>query len=246
MHDYVAGAGSAFLELARRYAKASGHVIPQSVNILGLTPLDFAAEGTAAALKVKLEKWGYSVLSCWAMESGLEEIILAGDAQVNLVVSTTALEAAKELRKCFHTPYVAGIPLHRGFDVLKTALEQAIKTGENQFPCTIRPNGGTEVTLIGEPVTMGSIGAAIGMVHEMSVRVLCPVEADNLLLAPEDRMLRGEEELEEALRGVEIVIADPMYRSICPETTQFYALPHQALSGRSSWNTIRNLITLEI
>ena len=59
MHDYVAGAGRAFLELARRYAKASGRVIPQSVSILGLTPLDFAAEGTAATLKAKLEEWGY-------------------------------------------------------------------------------------------------------------------------------------------------------------------------------------------
>ena len=100
--------------------------------------------------------------------------------------------------------------------------------------------------MIGEPVTMGSIGAAIGATYGTSVRVLCPVEADRSLLAPEDRMVRGEEELEAALRGAEIVIADPMYRSICPETAQFYALPHQALSGRSGWSTMRNLITLEI
>ena len=171
---------------------------------------------------------------------------MAGDAQVNLVISATALDAAKELHRRFQTPYVAGIPLRRGFDALKIALEQAIKTGENQFPCTIRPNGGAEVTLIGEPVTMGSIGAAIGAAHGTRVRVLCPVEADPMLLAPEDRMLRSEEELEEALRGAEIVVADPMYRSICPETVRFFALPHQALSGRSGWNAMRNLITLEI
>ena len=54
------------------------------------------------------------------------------------------------------------------------------------------------------------------------------------------------EELEAALQGAEIVIADPMYRSICPETARFYDLPHQALSGRSGWSTMRNLITLEI
>lgn len=142
MHDYVAGAGRAFLELARRYAKVSGRVIPQSVNILGLTPLDFAAEGTAATLKTKLEEWGYSILSCWAMGSGLEELALAGDAQVNLVISATALDAAKELHRRFHTPYVAGIPLRRGFDALKIALEQAIKTGENQLPVPFVPTAG--------------------------------------------------------------------------------------------------------
>ena len=246
MHDYVAGAGSAFLELARRYAKKEGTVIPDSVNVLGMTPLDFAAEGSESALRSRLEQWGYSVLSCCAMGSGLEEITLAGAAQVNLAVSAAALEAAKELRRRFRTPYVAGIPLQRGADGLKTALEQAIRTGENQFPCTIRPKGGTEVTLIGEPVTMGSIGAAIGAAYGTSVRVLCPVEADPVLLAPEDRMVRGEEEMEQLLQNAPIVIADPMYRSICPETTRFYDLPHQALSGRSGWNTMRSLITLEI
>lgn len=246
MHDYVVGAGNAFLELARRYAQTTGHVIPGSVNILGLTPLDFAAEGTESALRARLEEWGYRVQSSWAMGSSLAELEQAGNAQVNLVVSATALDAAKELNRRFHTPYVAGIPLQRGFDALKTALEQAIQTGENQLPCTFRPKGGAEITLIGEPVTMGSLGAAIGTVYGERVRVLCPVEANPMLLSTEDRMARGEEALEEALRGAEIVIADPMYRSICPETVRFYGLPHQALSGRSGWNTMRNLITLEI
>lgn len=246
MHDYVAGAGSAFLELARRYAQTTGHVIPGSVNILGLTPLDFAAEGTGASLRARLEAWGYSVLSCWAMGSNLEELARAGDAQVNLVASATALDVAKELNRRFHTPYVAGIPLQRGFDALKTALERAIQTGENQLPCTFRPKGGAEVTLIGEPVTMGSLAAAIGTVYGKRVRVLCPVEANPMLLSPEDQMVQGEEAIESALVQSDIVIADPMYRMICPETARFYDLPHQALSGRSGWSTMRNLITLEI
>ena len=246
MHDYIAGAGSAFLALAQRYAKKAGAVIPGSVNILGMTPLDFAAEGSEGALRSRLAHWGYSVLSCWAMGSSLSEITRAGTAQVNLVVSATALEAAKELQRRFHTPYVAGIPLQRGSDALKTALEQAIRAGETQFPCTVRPKGGTEVTLIGEPVTMGALGAAIGAAYGTSVRVLCPVEADPVLLAPEDRLVNGEEEMEQLLQNAQIVIADPLYRAICPAAAQFYDLPHQAFSGRSGWKTMRSLITMEI
>lgn len=246
MHDYVAGTGSAFLELARRYVQKSGSVVPGSVNLLGLTPLDFAAEGTAKALRSRLEAWGYSVLSCWAMESSFAEITRAGEAQVNLVVSATGLAAAKELELRFGTPYVAGIPLQRGFLQLKEALERAIQTGESQLPCKNRPNGGTEVTLIGEPVTMGSLGAAIENVYGKSVRVLCTVEADAQLLAPGDRMVRGEEELEQLLGDAKIVVGDPLYRSICPPQVQFYELPHQAFSGRSGWKTMRNLITMEI
>lgn len=246
MHDYVDGAGSAFLALAQRYAGKTGAVIPGSVNILGMTPLDFAAEGSEAALRARLESWGYSILSCWAMGSSLSELARTGNAQVNLVVSATGMAAAKELHQRFHTPYVAGIPLRKGAERLKNALEQAVKTGENQMPCIHRPKGGTEVTLIGEPVTMGSLGAAIADVYGKSIRVLCPVEADPVLLAPEDRLVHGEEEMERLLQSAEIVIADPLYRAICPAKAQFYDLPHQAFSGRNGWKTMRNLITMEI
>ena len=102
------------------------------------------------------------------------------------------------------------------------------------------------MTLIGEPVTMGALGAAIGAAYGASVRVLCPVEADPLLLAPADRLVRGEEEMEALLQDAQIVIADPLYRTICPAATQFYDLPHQAFSGRSGWKTMRSLITMEI
>ncbi len=84
--------------------KASGRVIPQSVSILGLTPWILLRRGTAAILKAKLEEWGYSILSCWAMGSGLEELALAGDAQVNLVISATALDAAKSCTGAFIPP----------------------------------------------------------------------------------------------------------------------------------------------
>lgn len=245
MHDYVAGAGQAFLTLAKRYVLEEKPVIPRSVNILGLTPLDFGAADTEQALRGRLEEWGYSVLSCWAMGSRLEELRTAGQAQVNLVVSAAGLPTARELWQRFGTPFAAGIPCGDGEDT-RLAMEQAIKTGENQMPCRHRPKGGAELTLIGEPVTMGSLGAAIGRRYGKSVRVVCPVEADPILLAPEDQLVRGEEELEAAIANAGRIVADPLYRAVCPETAAFYDLPHQAFSGRSGWKTTRNLITLEI
>jgi len=41
-----------------------------------------------------------------------------------------------------------------------------------------------------------------------------------------------EEEIEEALVDVKIMIADPLYRPICPEETKFIPLPVEAFSGR--------------
>ena len=93
---------------------------------------------------------------------------------------------------------------------------------------------------------MGSLAAAISRKHGKAVRLLCPVEAEEMLLAPGDRMVRGEEEIMEALRETKLLVADPFYERICPAGVTLSPLPHQAFSGRNGWKTRRNLFTLEI
>ena len=41
-----------------------------------------------------------------------------------------------------------------------------------------------------------------------------------------------EEAMEEALKDAKIIVADPLYRPICPKNSSFYELPHVAFSGR--------------
>ena len=245
MHDYVCGAGAALGAIAEGIPEPKGQRRARTINILGMTPLDFAP-GSLACLKEKLKGMGWEVLGCWAMESSMEDLQRAGEAKVNLVVSALGLPAAKVLRDRFGTPWVAGIPVDGLEKTLARALEAAADTGENQRPCTLRPQSGPEITLIGEPVTMGSLAASISQKHGKAVRLLCPVEAERLLLGPGDRMARGEEALMEALRETEILIADPFYGHICPDAVTLYPLPHQAFSGRNGWKTRRNLFTLEI
>ena len=38
--------------------------------------------------------------------------------------------------------------------------------------------------------------------------------------------------MEEALKSAGIIVADPLYRPICPESATFYEMPHIAFSGR--------------
>ena len=56
------------------------------------------------------------------------------------------------------------------------------------------------------------------------------------LLADGDVAVRGEEELEQVLlresENLKGVVADPLYRPVCPENVAFYELPHIAFSGR--------------
>ena len=47
--------------------------------------------------------------------------------------------------------------------------------------------------------------------------------------------------MEEKLKTARIVVADPLYRPICPKTAIFYEMPHIAFSGRYiSENIFRN------
>ena len=52
----------------------------------------------------------------------------------------------------------------------------------------------------------------------------------------------SEEEIMEALEDMKMVIADPLYRPICPEKTKFIPLPAESFSGRIYRNEIPNLI----
>lgn len=246
MHDYVIGAGEALAEIARRFVLPSSEKMVRSVNLLGVTPLDFAAKGSVESLHRILEEGGWTVRSCWAMGDDPDALAQAGTAQVNLVVSSVGLAAAKVLRERLGTPYVVGTPIGAFTDVLMSALERAAGTGENEVSCIDRPQfpDGKTVTLIGEPVTMGSLASAIAQEYRCNAKVLCPLELHDGLLAPGDLVIEGEEGAEAALKGAEIVIADPIYRLICPEGVEFHDLPHEAFSGRCYQKTMKNLMEL--
>lgn len=244
MHSYVQGAGSALAEVARRFVDEPAHVVPRSVNLLGVTPLDFAAKGSVESLRQRMTEGGWRVISCWAMGDPPDALTKAGEAQVNLVVSSVGLAAARVLRERFGTPYVVGAPIGDFGDEILKAMESAGTTGMNGVPYLSRPGGKAKVTLIGEPVTMGSLAAAISRKYGVPARVLCPLENWEGLLAPDDSHFVGEEEAARELADAEIVVADPLYRPICSGKSKFYELPHQAFSGRCFRKKMINLFEI--
>ena len=247
MNTYVKGASMAFAEIARRFSKRdvekTAHL---SANILGLTPLDFSVNGSDASMVKFLETAGFEVISKWAMGSSLEELMEAGRASVNLVVSATGLEAAKVLEELFGTPYVVGTPVGAAFqeELIQVLIETA-KTGSsfktNEL-LAVSSLPSSEIAVIGEGVTSLSLAQAIELEYGMGVKVLCATECDRNLLRNKDVMASGEEEIMEALEGMKMVIADPLYRPICPEKTKFISLPAESFSGRIYRNEIPNLV----
>lgn len=221
-----------------------------------MTPLDFGPVSHVEVLKENLKACGWKVLSTWAMGDELDAFLQAGEAEVNLVVSSVGLRAAKVLEEKFGTPYVIGTPIGSYTERIAKALEEKEQMpyrkdrmqGEieeimeqkgNRNPASgeeiKKPEAAgrqKKVTLIGEPVTMESLAAGIEQKYGCPVEVLCPLEKTEGLLCRQDRWICGEEEMEEALKDAEIIVADPLYQPICPKHCMFYELPHIAFSGR--------------
>lgn len=80
MHDYVYGVGRALAEIAKRI-EGKREVTPKSVNLLGVTPLDFGPQEHVDALIQNVEQAGWKVLSTWAMGDTLENLARAPEAE---------------------------------------------------------------------------------------------------------------------------------------------------------------------
>ena len=142
MHDYVRGAGRAFLEYARRMLPAPGQGTGSSaepsvrqkvvrnidrqglgrdseqprrlrVCVLGATPLTYGNRRSIPHLRRILEMDGFEVTAVWAMGSTPQEIYKSTDVDVNLVISDTGILAARYLKETYGIPFVAGAPVTR-------------------------------------------------------------------------------------------------------------------------------------
>ena len=239
MHDYVYGAGKALEEIARRFVSEQledRNGSERTVNLLGATPLDFGPISKVEELKKNLEQYGWKVISTWAMGDSLEDLAQAGKAEMNLVISSVGLMAAKMLKEKYGTPYVIGTPYKEYAERISEALEKRIQIPaiEDRGRENLQGTGNSEkiITLIGEPVTIGSLAAIIERRHHYKTRILCPLENAEGLLGEHDLKICGEEEMENALKNAQIVVADPLYRPICPVECEFYERAHIAFSGR--------------
>ncbi len=259
MHDYVRGAGLAFERLADRLVTDPGVKQKRPVmcrgriNVLGVTPLDFTLQTYVDDLSARLTNAGWEINSLWAMGESLDRIKNAANADLNLVVSSSGMKAAALLNRQFGIPWTAGCPVDGFEEKLFEEMDRTMADRVNRvayLPAEMDPESrenlraaGERLTLIGEPVIMGSLGAAIREKYGIETRIVCPTEDCQGLTGPGDVITRGEEEVLQALRDDKLVLADPMYEYVCPADCRLIRLSHLAFSGRTYRKEFRNLLT---
>ena len=247
MHSYISGAYKSFEALAKRFLKRNDNesrAEKSRVNILGATPLDFSINKSVESFVDLLKENDFEVISTWAMGSSLDDIKNAGNADVNLVISYSGLGAAKYMYEKFNIPYLVGTPFGKDFakKIVKD-LKEVVITKENKISYINRKiDKNPEITVIGESIMSESLAYAISTEKNKTVNVISTLETDKNLLLEGDKLKTYEDDIEEALKNSKTIIADPLYRPICPLDSNFISLPHEGFSGRIYRAKIPNLI----
>lgn len=242
MHSYIWGANLAFEKLAQRLCKDDVKTDTElCVNILGVTPLDFSINGSDVSIKKVFENHGIKVNSVWAMNEKYENIENAKRANVNLVVSGCGMKAAKVLNERFGTPYVVGTPYGEAFseEVIKR-IKQAFETKESHAVLKTVPD--EKNVIIGEGVNALSLANALYLHNGHGANVICATDTDDIFFSDGFISAVDEDEIIPHLERANLIIADPMYKPICPDGAKFVSLPHEAFSGRIYRKEIPNLV----
>ena len=177
------------------------------LNLLGVTPLDFGPQSIVDIMK-NVWKTVAGRSFHLAMGDTLETLSKAGEADVNLVVSSVGIPTANVLREKFGTPFLVGTPVDGYVGKISDALMQVVEkdTGEcrsgretsdlwkvtpDQVIYISTEPVQPDITVIGEPVTMGSLAAAIEHKYEKKVQLLCPLEITEGILRKGDQAIQA-------------------------------------------------------
>ena len=238
LKSYVSGVGLALTAWLDRFANPAlhGEAPDNSVNLVGVTPLDFSINDNVRMLRAALSDAGFAVNCCMAMGEDFDSMARAYRAKVNVVVSSAGRHAARFMKRKAGIPYVEGLPIGAAqTQALTDAVARTLSDGQDRaawgaFGNTGRyavPEGG--ILVIGEEVFAHSLANAIN---------LLPAGARGGLEAypywPDADEGLPERELAQAARSARVVIADPLYRTLpgMGGNTRFIDFPHEAYSGR--------------
>ena len=239
LKSYVSGVGLALKAFVERFADPSEKdaADEKSINLVGVTPLDFSINGNVEAMRKSFEDAGFKINCCMAMGESFESMRGAYRARCNVLVSSAGKKLADFMRKKSGIPMVSGLPTGRQqTDYLLECVNKTLKDGESrlafsediiragQFPSV---DGG--ILVIGEEIFAKSLSNAINMLAEdvrggLSAHPMWPDEDEGM----------PEEDLIKAIRASRVVIADPLYRIVLSRGSDqvFIEFPHEAYSGR--------------
>ena len=276
MQSYDLGIEYALAHLAEHVAKTCTPPAETSnsrarVNLLGLTPLDYHWQNALPSFKTFLTTHGFDFAASWTLDSTLEDIENSMNADVNLVLTKSALPAANILKERLHIPYIAAVPYPPLGDEISQALREAMKRPSKEKHEPLHHH---------EPAKNGPVFGLSGRFPWKYLNpqdLLFPREMPRQPAitspssrAPKQNYIIGEPlssiylahslqhetgatfdilmppftelDLTSTLASSNLILADPLYEALAPTTAHFISIPHRACSGRTYEKQERNLL----
>ncbi len=250
--SYHRGVEEAMLALFRRLGGQAESVGQNTVNLLGMTPLDLGAVGNEKLLRRALEREGYTVLCSYLMDGGLESVRQSAGASVNLVVTASGLPLAREMERVLGIPYVVGMPVGpAGVKQTVIQLKQAAEQGTRPPRKDLTAAGEDDsILIVGDQVIAHSLRLALrdlGCARPITAGSFFAM--DPALMAEGDLILREERDLIQAVQSGKYttLIGDPLLKRI-PQGTgmEWIPLAHPAVSGQFGWKQVPRFSEMEM
>jgi len=236
---YDKGVAKALLAIAKRFITQARPKASRAINLLGATPIDFSTGDNIKNFREEFTARGFKVISTFAMDSSLEQLIDSSAASVNVVISASGLPLAKYFKEKFNTPYVIGQPIgYKYSNKLGELIEQSEKTGENQI-FKAQENEKSRILLIGEQVTMHSLRNCMHedyQIHDVSLG--CFFEQIPQITLNSDFKIKSEKNLKRIINEGQFncIIGDPFFEKFCSESSKYISIPHVAVSSKIYWS----------
>lgn len=242
---YGKGIREAGIAVIKKFIIHNASQIPGTVNLLGVTPLDFYINSNKEDFVRLFEENGIKVTACYFMGMSVEDLQNSASASLNVAVSQAGIGIAKYMEKRFGIPYITGTPIGDGKELIKKA-ECALGGRYASF----KPETENARTLIvGEQIISNSIREYLQRrlgYGPVCVATLYDTEAGEQ--AEADITVHNEYHLREMLNSgiYTTVIADPWVKQLIRrDETAFYSFAHPALSSKLHWEECRRLISRE-
>lgn len=242
---YGKGIYDATIEMIKKFVKTKGHTTPNSINIIGMTPLDFYINHNHEDFVQLFEDNGISVKSCFYMDFSIEDLKKSVGASLNVVVSQAGIDVAKFMQTKFGIPYTVVTPIGDGSLALKQVAD-ALAGRETPY---IQKEREAQILIVGEQVISNSMRQYLEEKCGLGgIDVATLFDATKQYQQEGDITIKNELHLRKILNNgkYKTIIADPLIKQLLKdESIRFYSFPHVALSSKVHWHDCKRLMSHE-
>lgn len=247
LNDYLSGISEVCQILLDKFLDEKEKTKARTVNLLGLTPLDFN-EDTVKDLISFLEKYGWNINCILSHDLTLEKIKSITSAELNLVFNMGGVDIGEWLLKFYDMPYLAGIPI--GVDdqqLYIEKMEEIIKSGNKRNFWQIEEDGRKKrkkIGIIQESVLANSLGRKLyEQFPDYEICVASPFSKTCDDYEKTTAILKSEKDIISYLQDnqFDLLIADPLIIGLTDGIKSFN-YSHFAISSHFYKKYDRNII----